>query len=196
MNNKKINNLISTGMTVLLLIIVLFLAFTVIMSKASGGEPNVFGYQLKTVLSGSMEPGIKTGSIIAVKPLEDATNLEVGDVITFQESQEKVVTHRITEVIKSGDQVMYRTKGDNNENEDMNPVLSENVLAIYTDFTIPYIGYFNEFAKSKNGSLVLMVLPGVLIFAYSIFTLWKTIARIEKNITATKSEIEDTKSVS
>lgn len=32
------------------------------------GEPQVFGYQLKTVLSGSMEPEIKTGSIIAVKP--------------------------------------------------------------------------------------------------------------------------------
>ena len=62
---KWISNLI-TGV---LFITLLFMLFVVISSRASGGEPAFNGYQLKTVLSGSMEPGIQTGSIIAVKPV-------------------------------------------------------------------------------------------------------------------------------
>lgn len=171
---------ISNITTTVLIILFASLIFIVISTKASGGEPQIFGYQLKTVLSGSMEPGIKTGSIIAVKPGGDMTRFKEGDVITFMEEENMVVTHRITEVINSGEQVMYRTKGDNNETEDMNPVLSENVMAVYTDFTIPYLGYFVEYAKSKAGSAVLMILPGILLFGYSIFTIFQTVARLEK----------------
>ena len=52
------------------------MTFVVISSKASGGEPQVFGYQLKTVLSGSMEPAFNTGSIIAVKPSRRSNNFK------------------------------------------------------------------------------------------------------------------------
>ncbi|MGD6776551.1 signal peptidase I SipW [Sutcliffiella horikoshii] len=185
---KWISNLVTT----ILFLTLIFMAFVVISTKASGGEPQIMGYQLKTVLSGSMEPGIKTGSIIAVKPGGDMTRFEEGDVITFKKDEQTLVTHRITEVITSGEHVMYKTKGDNNNAEDMEPVLSDNVVAVYTDFTIPYVGYFVEFAKSQLGSALLMILPGVLLFGYSIFSIWKTISRIEKQ----QKQLEETKSSS
>lgn len=185
---KWISNLVTT----LLFITLIFMAFVVLSTKASGGEPQIMGYQLKTVLSGSMEPGIKTGSIIAVKPGGDMTRFGEGDVITFKQDKQTLVTHRITEVITSGEHVMYKTKGDNNNAEDMDPVLSENVVAVYTDFTIPYVGYFVEFAKSQLGSALLMILPGVLLFGYSMFSIWQTIGRIEKQ----QKQLEDTKSAS
>lgn len=193
MNYQKIKKWISNITTTLLLVVLLGLIFIVISTKASGGEPQIFGYQLKTVLSGSMEPGIKTGSIIAVKPGGDMTRFNEGDVITFMEKDNLIVTHRITEVINNGEKVMYKTKGDNNESGDMNPVLSENVLAVYTDFTIPYLGYFVDFAKSKAGSALLMILPGILLFGYSIFTIFQTVARLEK---AAKQNLEENKPVS
>lgn len=171
---KWVNNIVS-GIMMLLLISV---ASVVVISKVSGGEPQFFGYQLKTVLSGSMEPGIHTGSIIAVKAAEDKTNFKKGDVITFLESENMLITHRITEVIKSGDSVLYRTKGDNNNAEDMNPVMSENVVASYTGFTMPYVGYFNNFAQSKNGAF-LLILPGILLLLYSAFTIWKVLSVVE-----------------
>lgn len=173
----------------------MFMLFIVISTKASGGEPQIFGYQIKTVLSGSMEPEIKTGSIISVKPGGDMERFEVGDIITFFQEKDVLVTHRITEVINSGENVMYRTKGDNNIKEDLNPVLSENVVAVYADFTVPYLGYFIEFAKSKNGSAVLMILPGILLFSYSIFTILTTISRLEKQVKQSK-DIEEPKSAS
>lgn len=170
---------VSNVITVLLAVLLIFMLFIVISSKAAGGEPQVFGYQLKTVLSGSMEPGIKTGSIIAVKIAGDTNKYKKGDVITYKIDEQNLATHRIVEVVKSGDQVMYRTKGDNNKSQDLEPVLAQNIVAEYKGFTIPYLGYFLDFAQSKNGNLLLLVLPGLLLLAYSAFTIWRTISEVE-----------------
>ena len=176
--NEKIMKWVNNIVTGILMLLLISVATVVVISKASGGEPQLFGYQLKTVLSGSMEPGIQTGSIIAVKLAEDKNSFKKGDVITFQAEEDILITHRITEVVKSGDSVLYRTKGDNNNAEDMNPVLSENVVAKYTDFTVPYVGYFINFSESKNGALLLLI-PGFLLLIYSAFTIWKVLSIIE-----------------
>ena len=177
MNKKKIlkwaNNLVSG----ILMVLLISVASVVVFTKLSGGEPQLFGYQLKTVLSGSMEPGIQTGSIIAVKLAEDKNNFKVGDVITFQE-EDILITHRITEVVQGGDSVLYRTKGDNNNAEDMNPVIASNVVAAYTGFTLPYVGYFIDFSQSKNGALLLLI-PGFLLLLYSGYSIWKILSIIE-----------------
>ncbi|MGN7300061.1 signal peptidase I SipW [Fredinandcohnia aciditolerans] len=193
MNKKKvIKKWINHIVTSLLVLLLIGVAALVVSNKISGGEPTIFGYQLKTVLSGSMEPGIKTGSIIAVKTGGDMTRFKEGDVITFMEEDEKLITHRITEVLKNENQVMYKTKGDNNNTEDINPVLAQNVVAEYRGLTIPYLGYFADFASSKNGTIILMIVPGVLIFLYSIFSLWRTISKIDIS-NKTKDAIEETK---
>jgi signal peptidase len=64
----KWTNRLVTGVLIILLIGV---AALVIPAKISGEQPEIFGYQLKSVLSGSMEPGIQTGSVIAIKSLEE-----------------------------------------------------------------------------------------------------------------------------
>ncbi|WP_142255364.1 signal peptidase I SipW [Bacillus sinesaloumensis] len=192
MNKKKIFKWLNHLVTGLLIVLLICVASLVVTNKLSGGEPSVFGYQLKTVLSGSMEPGIKTGSIIAVKTGGDMTRFKENDVITFMEEDEKLITHRIVEVIDNGQQVMYRTKGDNNNTEDINPVLAQNVVAEYRGFTIPYLGYFADFADSKKGTLILMIVPGILIFLYSIFSLWRTISKLDIS-NKTNDAIEETK---
>jgi signal peptidase I len=190
MKAKTIKKWASNIITIILAVLLIFMLFIVISSKAAGGEPQVFGYQLKTVLSGSMEPGIKTGSIISVKIAGETDKFKKDDVITFKKDEKDLITHRIVEVIKTGDQVMYRTKGDNNKTEDMEPVLSQNVVAEYKGFTIPFVGYFMNFAQSKNGNLLLLVLPGLLLLGYSAFTIWRTISQIE-----VKAKESDEKSV-
>ena len=174
---KKIMKWVNNLVTGILMVLLIGVASLVVITKASGGEPQFFGYQLKTVLSGSMEPGIQTGSIIAVKLAEEKTGYAEGDVITFME-EDMLITHRITEVFTSGDSVLYRTKGDNNNAADMNPVLSDNVVASYTGFTLPYVGYFINFSQSKNGALLLLI-PGFLLLLYSGITIWKVLAQIE-----------------
>lgn len=189
MKSSQIKKWISYLTTFILLVTLIVMVFVVVNSKLSGGEPQIFGYQLKTVLSGSMEPGIKTGSIIAVKPGVDTTQIKKGDVITFKIDEKNLVTHRVINVVKKGDQVMYRTKGDHNDSADMNAVLSENVVAEYHGFTIPYIGYFINFTNSKNGAF-LFIVPGILLFGYAAFTIWKAISEIFSNNKRKKGPIE------
>ncbi|MHA6252385.1 signal peptidase I SipW [Oceanobacillus sp. CAU 1775] len=174
---KWVNHLVST----LLIIVLVGVAGIVLMTKFSGGEPEVFGYQIKTVLSGSMEPEIQTGSIIAVRPLEseEKQNLQVDDVITFMETKDKLVTHRIIDVKETGEGAIYTTKGDNNNGPDRQPVLADNVVASYEGFTVPYAGYVASFAQSKNGVLVLLIIPGILMIGYSVVTILLAIRKID-----------------
>lgn len=188
---KKILSIVSNIVSTILFITLICLAIMVVIAKASGGEPELFGYQIKTVLSGSMEPGIQTGSIILVKTGGDMTRFQENDIITFME-EDRLVTHRIIEVIKNGEQTLYRTKGDNNNAPDMNAVMSENVVAEYTGITIPYIGYFVNFAQSKNGAFLLLV-PGLILICYSIITIWQAIAAlnvIQSRETVSRIEVD------
>ncbi|MEH7276383.1 signal peptidase I SipW [Neobacillus vireti] len=180
MAEKRVWKILSNFITGILFLLLIFMIFVVVSSKASGGEPNFLGYQLKTVLSGSMEPTFMTGSIIAVKPVENAAELKKDDIITFKESEGKLITHRIVEVIKNSDQTMFVTKGDNNEDKDSNAVMSQNVVAEYSGFTIPFVGYFMDYAKSKNGTALLLILPGLLLLAYSGITIFKAIKEIDQ----------------
>ncbi|SFB36049.1 Signal peptidase I . Serine peptidase. MEROPS family S26B [Lentibacillus halodurans] len=163
------------------IILLISAAILVISAKVTGGQPEIFGYQLKSVLSGSMEPSIQTGSIIAVKSVDekDRSNFQSGDVITFIGEEDKLITHRITDVISTDDNVVYTTKGDSNNAPDPDPVLAENVIGVYNGFTIPYVGYIINFAQSPNGSILFMIIPGLLLLGYAGFTIWRTLKRLD-----------------
>ncbi|MFS0783743.1 signal peptidase I SipW [Bacillus sp. 1P06AnD] len=177
---KKTMKIISNIISVLLVIVLLCMIFIVVSTKASGGEPQAFGYKLKTVLSGSMEPEFMTGSIIAVQDVKDKKNLKKGDVITFMKDEKNLVTHRIVEVMKNGEQVLYKTKGDNNKVADTELVQSSNVVAEYSGFTVPYLGYFLDFAKSPKGTAILLIGPGVLLLGYSVMTIIQAVREIDR----------------
>ena len=71
---------------------------------------NFCGYTIFQVVTGSMEPGIKTNDIVIVKLTK---NVNENDIITYQ-SRGNFITHRI--VTKNGDKII--TKGDANPVED------------------------------------------------------------------------------
>jgi signal peptidase len=180
---KRVIKISSGLVTTLLSLILLFMIFAVVSSKLSGGEPNILGYQLKTVLSGSMEPTFKTGSIIAMKPLEKTSNLKKGDVIAFLKDSNTLVTHRVIDVRENNNQVMYVTKGDNNEEADSEAVVAQNVVGVYTGITIPYLGYIIDFSKTNKGLAILAIIPGVLLILYSGIIIFKALKEIEQTTT-------------
>ncbi|WAA11836.1 signal peptidase I SipW [Fervidibacillus halotolerans] len=187
---KKIIKITGNVLYGLLIATLIMLTVIVISSRASGGEPELFGYQLKIVLSGSMEPTFDTGSIIIVKKLEDPTVVKEGDIITFVYEGNQIVTHRIVDVLNQSGKVFYQTKGDNNEDPDSNLVISDNVLAKYTGMTIPYVGYLLKFASTPIGTAILLIIPGALLLGYSIIMIRQAIKEIEgkmKNEKATEA---------
>lgn len=50
----------------------------------------------------------------------------------------------------------------------------------YTGVTVPYVGYAMSFAVSKAGSVVLMIIPGLLLLLYALYSSWKAVAALEK----------------
>lgn len=89
--------------------------------------PKVFGYEVYGILSGSMLPSYPIGSIIYVQH-EEANNIEVGDVITFNMAagSDVVATHRVVEINK--EEETFTTKGDNNDTVDSSPVSFERLI--------------------------------------------------------------------
>jgi|SRR5690625_394641 len=71
---------------------------------------NVFGNYISVVISGSMEPTIKTNDFIVYKK---SKVYEVDDIIVFV-VEDYLVVHRIIEKTEDG----YITKGDNNNSDD------------------------------------------------------------------------------
>jgi len=115
----------------------------------------LFGFQVFTVLSGSMEPTYHTGSVIYVKEV-DYTQLETGDVITFMISEDTVATHRIAGVVPDEDDpsvLRYRTKGDANDAEDGTLVHYKNIIGTPV-FTIPYLGYVANYIQNPPGMYI------------------------------------------
>ncbi|MBI4049804.1 MAG: signal peptidase I [Candidatus Doudnabacteria bacterium] len=113
------------------------------------------------VQSGSMEPEIKTGSIVLVKP---ASEYKIGDVITFGPVAKGKVptTHRIAEVRVQTGEPVYVTKGDANEAADTREISKKDIFGKVL-FDVPFVGYAVAWAKTPVGFLILVIIPAVLI---------------------------------
>lgn len=123
----------------------------------------LFGLQVYIVLSPSMEPVYKTGSIIYVRNV-DTAKLEKGDVITFKLSESITATHRIEEVMVDEDTGArsFWTKGDANKERDKAPVSQDRVIGSPL-FSIPYLGYLANYIQTPPGIYVAISAAAVLL---------------------------------
>lgn len=77
--------------------------------------PSVFGYQSLTVVSGSMEPTLGTGSVVIDRVISPA-EARPGDIVTFQDPiRPRQLTHRLQKVRVEGDTFYMVTLGDAND---------------------------------------------------------------------------------
>lgn len=123
--------------------------------------PIAGNYKFYIVQSGSMEPAIKTGGIIFIKPI---STYKIGDVITFGPVPKGKVptTHRIIEARAESGRMIYVTKGDANEDRDFNEVMHKDVLGkVY--FDVPFIGYILAAAKKPIGFIALIGVPAFIL---------------------------------
>ena len=117
-------------------------------------------YKFYTVLSGSMAPVIKTGSVALVKP---EAKYKINEIVTFKNTNSRVpTTHRIVEIKEYKDQVSYTTKGDANKSSDLES-LSRGMILGKVLFSVPVVGYAVEFMKTKTGLLVMIVLAAFIV---------------------------------
>ena len=143
----------------------------------------VMGFKPLYVMSGSMEPAFKVGSLIFVQKTDPA-DIKVHDPITYTFNEKgDYSTHRVIAIEayetsvrtvldeagqpvldEQGDAVFeeyqleetcyyFTTKGDANELPDGTPVYYKNVVGV-PRLTIPYLGYFAQWLQTPRGRIL------------------------------------------
>lgn len=113
------------------------------------------------VQSGSMEPIIGVGSVVVSFPYEDYRE---GDVVTFypEASKKSLVTHRIVKRDISAAGVSFSTAGDANEDADPGSIKESQIVGRVV-FSLPYLGYVVDFAKTPRGFIFLVIVPATIV---------------------------------
>ena len=122
--------------------------------------PRLFQITPYTVLSGSMEPVIRTGSLCYIDRTAVFDEVKDGDIIAFARMDGSCVLHRAirTEAGK------LRTKGDANGAEDLAAVSRGNFLGKEV-CSIPYLGYVTVFLQKKEGKAAAVMAAAVFFMA-------------------------------
>ena len=148
--NSKIKNAAGRTFRVLGLLMML----VVIIGCIPLTVPQLIGYQIYHITSGSMEPEIPIGSVIFAKEI-DPVELQPRDVVVFYGGQgaEATVTHRVVENQREDRKLI--TKGDANAGNDVLPVSYQNVVG-RMELSIPKLGFAVPMFASTSGKLSLL----------------------------------------
>ena len=161
------------GIYYLVFSVIIFVALILVISAL----PIAGNIKTLTVLSGSMEPAIHTGSVVVIKPV---SNYEVGDVVTFSLNSNQIpTTHRITEIRVASGEMVYKTKGDANNSEDSREVFQKEVSGkVY--FSIPYLGYLVDFVQKPFGLMLVVVIFSLIVISGEIKKIVKEVLKMKE----------------
>jgi len=111
----------------------------------------VYGIVPYVVLSGSMEPKIKTGSLSFINVNTEYDNITKYDIIAYRmnKNNKTLVTHRVIDITDKG----FETQGDNNKDKDANLTTRENYVG-KNIFWIPKAGYVMKAIQTPRGTII------------------------------------------
>jgi signal peptidase I len=133
--------------------------------------PSVFGYRTLTVISGSMEPTLGTGSVVideVIRPIE----ARPGDILTFNDPHRKrLLTHRLRSMRVDGGNAYIVTQGDANHAPERwsIPLRGEVGRVAYH---VPKLGYARELI-SRRGVRLGLLGAVFLIGALLLLDVWR-----------------------
>ena len=126
----------------------------------------IFKIRPYIVLSSSMEPTIKTGSIVWINE-KNIENIEKGEIITYKLDDSNIVTHRVDSFTSENSII---TKGDNNKEVDFSPIVREQVIGKYL-FHIEYLGYIVNGLKSRP--IIIVPIVSIIVFLFVLESYYK-----------------------
>ncbi len=133
--------------------------------------PAIVGGTALTVLTQSMEPKFPPGTLIIIRPTP-VDDIKVGDVITYQitSNEPAVISHRvISKSVDTRGDTTFITKGDNNDLADSPAVQKVQIKGVLW-YSIPYLGYVNNFVGGGGRALLVPIVAGAL-FVYAGYLL-------------------------
>lgn len=145
------------------LILISIVMFSLLYLKLSQGSQRV-RFNSFVVLSDSMEPKIKTNSLLITEKISEAS-LNVGDIITFKVKENMLVTHEIYDIVEVNNNRQYQTISMKSDKIDPWTLSDDDIIGRLI-FVVPYIGVIIRILH-HHGFIILMTL--VLISLISLF---------------------------
>ena len=157
----------STVVTVFLILLLAFVIYTFVQLKVAK-RPNLFGYGIYTVISGSMIPTLDIGDVIIVKKVDSESELKKGDIVTFVgrgKLEGKIVTHRIiSDGVEDG---KLTTCGDANYGLADDPIDYSDVIGKYVR-TAAVMTFVYAAFRSKIGFGLIVFVPLLCLLVIQI----------------------------
>ena len=173
----KLFNAVAIG----LILVSVFVLLSVVLTPA-GQVPQVLGYSVFRVMTGSMEPEIREDSLLVVKktPSED---IVPGDVISFFSPdpmlEGAVNTHRVVRIEKENGRTQFITKGDANVIEDTYPV-DASALVGKAVFKSYWLGKAVSLLANPLVFGIIILLPLLIILLMNLYRAVRIAADIAK----------------
>lgn len=159
----------------------IFVLLTVVLTPA-GQVPQVMGFSVLRVLTGSMKPEIPADSMLLIQKA-DAASLQVGDVISFFSPDPSLNgalnTHRIVDIAEADGSLQFTTKGDANLIEDQYPVDESRVVGKVL-FVSTRLGKLLRLISNPLVFGLAVLVPLVLILVGNLVSALKSAARLAK----------------
>jgi len=136
-------------------------------------------YQVRPVLSGSMEPSLHVGGVVVTKRIPlDAVQPRDILVVTDPYDHTRLVVHRVTSVTRTSAAATVTTKGDNNAAPDPWTLRLHGDSAFRVIATAPYIGYAAIWLHQPAIASHLVPIGIVLLAIALVVFLWPSKARV------------------
>src|SRR5918911_945136 len=135
--------------------------------------PRTGCYRPVTVLSGSMRPAFAPGDMVVVTP-EPSRDVRVGQVISYRipVGDHHVQSHRVIKVIRRGDRVSVRTKGDANAAPDPWTATLDGPTAWRVRAVLPKLGWAIFWLRSPLMHELTVLLAPLLLALLCVLQIW------------------------
>ena len=131
--------------------------------------PQLAGMDRSYIVVGrSMEPFMRLGDVALVKEVAPQ-ELELGDVVVIDDGIRRFA-HRIIEKHERGEELFFRTKGDNSEAPDYKLVSSKQVVG-RVEYVIP-----TSAIRTKAGYIIFVAMPLMVLAANQAAKIYKLLA--------------------
>lgn len=175
---KKIINVFTT---ILLVVLVVFVV-AMFLTRLTGNTPEVFGFRVYRVATGSMEPNLAIDDVILIKSTS-AEDIHKGDIITYLGSEGTMngytVTHRvIEEPVKVGSRYTIQTKGDV-VGALPDPVITDDMVIGKFICKLPLLDKLYSFFNKPYG-LVTFIAVIIALFGYEMISIMISYRSLDK----------------
>ena len=154
----------------MLVVLVLLILLVVLLQRFTHNNASIGGIRIFNIVTESMVPEYKVGDILISKSI-DPSKIEIGDDVVYMGEvgsfQGKIITHRVIDIEKDGDNYKFHTKGIANEYEDP-AVVSEDQIYGTIIYKTHILSFISKIINNLYGFYFLIFIPLAVLIIVKI----------------------------